>query len=466
MKRRKFGLLSAASAAALSVGTGFPKVARAFTTADADKLKTTLTPLGAERAGNADGTIPAWTGENLPLPSGGGPYGLMPDFFASDAKILTINAGNMAQYQDKLSPGVIALMTKFPNYRIDVYPTHRTAIATQEVYDNAYANVTRSQPVAGGYRLGFTGGYGAIPFPILDQDDPYAGGAQAIWNHCCRWLGPYGTRNWTNHTMINGQLVLASGYLLHQSHPNYFPGGSPDNYNGWSQMSRFDVWGPPQTKGQSFLEYEPTNPTAEPVEIWEYLNGQGRVRKAPELQYDTPSSQNDDVENYDENSMFLGALQQYDWKLVGRKEMYIPYNSNKMTHATSAEVLTPDFINPDYVRWELHRVWVVEATLHPGQRNVLPHRLFYVDEDTYQIALNHAFDAQGNMFHVSVSCFENRPDIPATTQLCTVVYNIQTSQYATTWGVWNESPLNHPYILTPIPPAWFQPTAMAASQQY
>jgi hypothetical protein len=97
---------------------------------------------------------------------------------------------------------------------------------------------------------------------------------------------------------------------------------------------------------------------------------------------------------------------------------------------------------------------------------VLPHRFFYIDEDTYQIALGHAFDAQGNMFHVSISFFENRPDIPGTTQLCTIVFNIQSGQYATTWGVWNESPLTEPYILSEIPPDWFQPTAMAASQQY
>ncbi len=466
MKRRKFGLLSAISAAALGVGAGFPKRARALTTADADKLKSTLTPVGAERAGNADGSIPAWTGENLPLPPGGGPYGLMPDFFASDAKIVSINAANMAQYQDRLTPGVMALMTKYPDFRIDVYPTHRTAIATQEVYDNAYLNVTRTHPVAGGSRLGSTGSYGAIPFPIPDQDDPLEGGAQVIWNHTCRWFGPYEFRNWANHTMISGQLVLTVGYTLNECHPNYFPGGSPENFIGWSSMGRYQVWGPAEAEGQAFVEYEPVNPTVNPVEIWEYLNGQGRVRKAPELQYDTPSSQNDDISNYDESTMWLGALDQYDWKLLGKKEIYIPYNNNKLTHATSAQGLLPETVNPDLLRWELHRVWVVEATLHPGKRNVLPHRFFYVDEDTWAVALNHAFDAQGNLFHVGVGCFENRPDIPGTISICSVIHNIQTGQYSTTEGIWNEAPLNQPLVLTASPMEVFQPTQMAASEQY
>jgi len=466
MKRRRFNLLGAVSAGALAVGVGIPKRARAFTTADADTLKTTLTPLGAERAGNADGSIPAWTGENLPLPPGSGAYGIIPDYFASDAKIVSINAGNMAQYKDKLTPGVMALMTKYAEFRIDVYPTHRTAIATQEVYDNAYANVTRVQPAAGGSRLGFTGGFGAVPFPILNQDDPFEAGAQAIWNHNCRWTGHYIQRSYSNHTMIDGQLVLASGYHLTGTRPYYAPGGSVDSYNGWLTQFRYDVWGPPEDKGQSFVQYEPSNPLQNPVEIWEYLNGQGRVRKAPELQYDTPQAQTDDIINYDESYLWQGALDQYDWKLIGKKEMYIPYNNNKLFQATSAEGLTPNFANPDLVRWELHRVWVVEATLHPGKRNVLPHRFFYVDEDTYTIALFDAFDAQGNLAHIGKTFFENRPDIPGTIYGTGLIYNIQTGQYCTIVGLWNEAPTNQPYVMTPVPPGMIQPTAMAASEQF
>jgi len=466
MKRRNFNLLSAAGVAAASAGAALPKKAKAFTSADADTLKTTLTPLGGERAGNADGSIPAWTGENLPLPEGGGPYGIMPDFFASDAKIVSIDASNMAQYQDRLTPGLQHMMTKFPGFRIDVYPTHRTATATQEVYDNAYANVTRVQPVAGGSRLGFTGGYGAIPFPILNQDDPYEGGAQAIWNHSCRWFGAYQRRNESIHSMINGQLVLCTGDLVYQICPYYFPGGSPATYNGWLRLFRGDVWGPPETKGQSYIEYDPTNPTTNPVEIWQYLNGQGRVRKAPELQYDTPETQGDDIVNYDEPYMWYGALDEYDWKLVGKKEMYIPYNNNKAFLQPAATVLTPNFADPDYIRYELHRVWVVEATLHPGRRNVLAHRFFYIDEDSFTIGLNEAYDANGNMARFSHILFENRPDIPAIIYGNSVQYNLLSGQYVTNQGPWNEPPMNQPYFLDPIPNEMLQPTSMAASQQY
>jgi len=468
MKRRNFNFLCASSVAALGAGMGFPKKAKAaaLTTADADRLKSELTPMGAERAGNADGSIPAWTGDNLPLPPGSGPYGLLPDFFASDAKLVSINASNMAQYKDKLSNGFMAMMTKYPNFRIDVYPTHRTALATQEIYDNIYANVTRAEPASGGSRFGFTGAYGGIPFPIPNQDDPLEGGAQLIWNHSCRWQGVYQKRNVSIHTMIDSQLVLCFGELVYQSSPYYYPGGTPANYNGWIRQFRADVWGPPESKGQSFLQWDPTNPTTNPIEIWEYLSGQGRVRKAPELQYGTPESQSDDIINYDETYLWLGAMDQYDWKLIGKKEIYIPYNNNKAYLATAAEVQTPDFMNPDMIRWELHRVWVVDATLHAGQRNVLPHRIFYVDEDTMSIALTDSYDAQGNIFHVGMNLVENRPDIPGTVLGPTAVYNIQSGHYVTVQGIWNESPTDQGYDLSPIPDDTYQPQAMAASQQY
>lgn len=467
MKRRSFNIMGAVGVAVAGAGVGLPKSAFALTEADAATLKTTLTPFGAERAGNADGSIPAWTGENMPLPAGGGPYGLMPDYFASDAKVVSINAANMAQYQDRLSAGVMGMMQKYPNYRIDVYPTHRTGgIATQEVYDNTAANVTRVQPVAGGSRLGFTGGYGGIPFPIINQSDPYEGGAQLITNHNCRWFGAYEQRNLSLHSLIDGQKVLCTGAKTIQICPYYLPGGSPDNYNGFVRMTRYDVWGPAQNKGQGYIVYNPTNPTVQPEETWEYLTGQGRVRKAPELQFDTPNGPANDIINYDESYLWYGTLNQYDWKVLGKKEMYIPYNNGGAYLQTSDTVLKPDFPDPDYIRWELHRVWVVEATLHPGNRNTLPHRFFYVDEDTYSIAMNHAYDANGNLFKFSHILFEIRPDIPAVIYGNGIMFNIQTGQYVTDNGPWNEAPLNGPYILDPIPPENVQPTAMASQQSY
>ncbi len=181
MNRRKFGLLGASSALALSAG----KVTKAAAaTADqAAVLKTTLTPFGAERAGNTDGSIPAWTGGMNTLPPGvTSGQGIMPDFYGSDAKVLSINSTNMAQYADRLNEGTMALMTRFPDYRIDVYPTHRPACAPQWVYDNIAKNALTAQVHPGVGRFGFLNAYGGLPFPIPDAD-PEVAGAQIMLNY-------------------------------------------------------------------------------------------------------------------------------------------------------------------------------------------------------------------------------------------------------------------------------------------
>jgi hypothetical protein len=466
MKRRNLALMIAGGVGMASAGLGFPKRAKAaLTAADADRLKSELTPLGALRAGNAAGTIPAWTGDNIALP-GSAPFGILPDFFAGDAKLFSINSGNLTQYQDSLSDGVVAMIQKYPDFRLDVYPTHRTAIATPEVYANAASNVLSAQPVSGGSRLGFTNAYGAPPFPIPDANDPAEAGAQVMWNHNCRWQGVYVTRTVADYVVVNGQLTLTSGDADHYSYPFYYPGGNAQSFNGYGTLYRAEVRDPSVDAGQGYITWFPTNPLAQPSQVWEYLSGEGRVRRAPELNYDTPTSGTFNLSNYDEYFAFNGALDKYDWKLLGKKEVFVPYNNNKLFLATPEEGMQPHFYNPDLVRWELHRVWVIDAVLHPGERNVLAHRVFYVDEDSWTVLLSHAYDGQGNLFKLGMTFMENRPEIPATREGGSAIFNMQTGDYASTNQTWNVSPFNGPFDTSVIPPNVFNSESMAAVSQY
>src|SRR5437868_13494957 len=80
--------------------------------ADLAKLGTTLTPVGAEKAGNAAGTIPAWDGGITRPMSGYTPGGYYPDPYASDRALFTIDQSNVERYKDNLSPGEIAMIRK------------------------------------------------------------------------------------------------------------------------------------------------------------------------------------------------------------------------------------------------------------------------------------------------------------------------------------------------------------------
>jgi hypothetical protein len=465
MNRRKFGILGASSMAALSVGLGDVRPARAAV--NAGLLKTTLTPFGADRAGNADGTIPAWTGGMAEVPSGVTPgQGLMPDFFANDAKLISIDASNMEQYKDKLAEGTMLMMQKY-GLRIDVYPTHRTASAPQWVYDNIYKNATSATLDPHGAKYGFGGAYGGIPFPILDPD-PSVAGAQVMWNHAVVWQGTGYTRAGANYIVdSNGVLTLAAGYSIATIFDYYQPDKTIADYQGYSSKAFVSFNGPASLVGEEAVTWSATNTLQTQDHTWGYIPGEGRVRETPDLYYDTPAPSFDDYANSDEYEVFGGALDRYDWTLVGKKEMYIPYNNNKLLFATPEQGHQPHFINPDYVRWELHRCWVVDAVVSPGQRNVLHHRRFYIDEDAWNIGVGDSWDAQGNYWHHGMLFIENRPDIPAGAKYTTTaVFDLQFNRYLTNAGNWNVAPYNGPMTIGNPPLDLFDPRTMASQNQF
>jgi len=459
--KTKLSLLLAGSAIAFSAHSA----AAAVTPDQAALLKTTLTPLGAERAGSADGLIPAWTGGATTPPAGWTASQNMPDLYASDQPVVTINAANMAQYQDRLSSGVMAMMQKY-GFSIVVYPTHRSAAAPQWVYDNTYQNALNAKPDPAGARFGFSGAYGGIPFPIPDAD-PLQAGAEIMWNHQCRWQGSHEIVDYASYVVEGGVVTLGSGFKYQEIRPYYDQAGSLSTYNGDLIRGFFQFGAPPSTDGQELLEWEPSDQGQSAIQVWQYLPGQGRVRKAPELLYDTPMSQEDDVSNYDEAFVFYGAEDKYDWKVVGKKEMYIPYNDNGLISASPQSVFLTHFIDPNKLRWELHRVWIVDATLHDGERNVVPHRRFYIDEDTWNAALADEWDAQGNIWKEDMMISETRPDLPGTIYANSVTYNIQADQYVALGGPWGVAPYNTPpdYVTKPVP-STFNPQTMGAQDQY
>ncbi len=460
MRRRTLGLMAGASAVAMKMGTP-----RANAAADPSLLTTTLTPLGSERAGNADGSIPAWTGGYTTIPDGWQPGQAMPDFFADEQPVVVVDASNMADHANRLSEGVMAMMKKY-GYSIKVYPTHRTASAPQWVYDNIAANVTRAQPSTKGIAWGFTNAYGGIPFPIPDASDPLMAGAQIVWNHNARWWG-YSYESTPYSIVVNAGSPTVSAYSQQQqTNPYYDQNGTLATYQGLISKQIAMQLAPANIRGEQIDSWIYSDPSVHPEDVWEVLQGQGRIRKAPEVSYDTPSQFLDGVTNYDEYYGFNNSLQKYQWKCITKKEMYIPYNNNALANAPYQKALLPHFCNPDLVRWELHRVWQVEATLAPGERNVLARRMVYVDEDTYTIGLTDAWDANGNLFHVNHVFQWVRPEVSGSMYLNNAIYNLQTDDYAVTSGPFNEQAHPSVYYNKHYPETDFNPTVMTANAQY
>lgn len=390
---------------------------------EAAKLKTTLTPLGGERAGNADGSIPAWNGGYTTVAPGWKNGDMRPDPFPGEKPLFSITAQNMAQYADKLTEGDKALLQKFSNYRMDVYPTHRTAAAPPWYYDNTYQNALNAKLSNNGLTL--EGAYGGMPFPIPKT------GIEVVWNHILQWVGQavfYEENAWA--ITSDGKRSLATSAEQTIQYPYHQKDGK-GTWNGdhWWLLQK--VTGPSFRAGESLLINDNTDWYNHPRQAWQYLVGQRRVRKSPTVGFDTPDFIMSGITNFDEAFTWLGSPERYDWKLVGKKEAYVMYNNNRIALADSQDkAYLEHFLNPDLVRWELHRVWVVDATLAEGRRHVEPKRRFYFDEDSGIALAADAWDPQGNLwkhlFGLTLLC----PDIPAI--VGTVMwggYNFQNGAY-------------------------------------
>jgi hypothetical protein len=461
MKRRSFGLLAGSSLVAMQAGQARAQSA----TPDASQLGTTLTPMGAEMAGNADGSIPAWTGGMTTLPAGVQQGQFVGELFPGEQPTVVIDASNMADHAALLSEGVQAIMTKY-GFKIKVYPTHRTAAAPQSVYDCIKANVATAQLNPGGARFGFSNAYGGVPFPIPDQSDPLVAGAQVVWNYEAVWQGKATVERVQFWSVSDGQVSLGVAGPEYSRYP-YYIAQSLDEYNNKYQgilyQSVQTYTAPENDVGQDIVFWQFSEPYVHPQEAWELLNGQGRVRRAPEISFDTPSTQTNGIAGYDEYYGFEGSLERYDWKLLGKQEMYIPYNNNGLCAATPQQALLAHFIDPDLVRWEKHRVWVVEATLHPGERNVLARRKFYIDEDTWNPGLVDAWDGHNALFKVNFVYNRCEPSLPGVVFCQNAVHNLQTGDYALIKSLWDRDVITY---LDDLPNSRFDPNHMAAAAQY
>ncbi|MCF5722807.1 DUF1329 domain-containing protein [Pseudomonas syringae] len=403
---------------ALSASLMFAHGAMAAVSADeAAKLKTSLTPLGGERAGNADGSIPAWTGGYTQVDPAYKAGGKRSDPFASEKSLLTITAQNMAQYADKLSLGTQAMLKKYPNsYRVEVYPSHRSAAASQSVYDATFANATSGKLIDGSAGPMPDGAAGGIPFPIPQN------GAEAIWNHLLRWRGASFHTSFTQYlTTADGKHVLTNDSRADYQLPWYLAGGSGDKGVYWAIRMTND--GPPLRAGEAITGL--ANLNAEKASVWTYLPGQRRVRRLPNACCDTPTPATAGVMSFDELSVFDGRIDRFDWKLVGKKELYIPYNSNRVLTASGPEALLDEHhMKADAIRWELHRVWVVEATLKNGQRHVMPKSTYYLDEDTWAAVLGERYDARGQLAKALWTSPVVMPDLPGVVTLSGGFYDL------------------------------------------
>jgi len=415
----KTALTTVIGAAILATG-----IAQAKASADEGaQLGGKSTPLGPGKAGNDAGTIPAWEGGITRPPAGYKIGASHIDPFAADKVLYQVTPANFSKYADKLSEGQKAMFGRYKTFRMDVYPTRRSASFPARTYEYTKKNATSCKLIADGE--GIQGCAEGFPFPI--PNNAY----EAIWNHKLKYKG-LSVRSYSNqaaptasgaYTLVRLQEEILGLY--------YKPGNTSESINNALLYFKQDVLAPARLAGGVLLVHETLNAKAQPRQAWVYNPGQRRVRRAPNVAYDNPGTASDGLRTNDMTDMFNGAMDRFSWTLVGKKEMLIPYNAYKADASSTkvSDLIRPGHINPDHIRYELHRVWIVDAKLKPGQRHINSRRTMYLDEDSWQIVGIDHYDGQGKLWRYSEALPINYYEVPTLWTTLETHYDLKSGRY-------------------------------------
>lgn len=440
-----------ASLAALATMSAHAKVG-ADKAAELDGPK--LNCMGAEKAGSASG-VAEYTGKYLGTwPGLSKPYGYDPGPYKDEKPLFTITAQNVAQYQDKLTEGQKALFKQYPeSFRMNVYPSHRDFRNADWVCDTAKKNATTAEVIHDG--LGITGTSGAIPFPFPQS------GLEAVWNI----INPH--RAHTEKAVCDIADVYANGSIAwgRNKFMTYSYTNNPSKRGSYQDKLNAHFYTsyllPERDKGFTAVGNQPNDYKGDNTMSWQYSPGIRRVRQAPEVCCDYPVPPAG-LRTVDDDYVFNGSPERYTWKLVGKKEMYVPYNNFKVNDPAVKykDLIKPNTINPDYERYELHRVWIVEGTLKEGFRHIYGKRRLYADEDTWLALWADNYDGRGQLWRVAFVNYFYSQESKAYHRGASIYHDLTSKAYEAGY-LTNERGDDWWRINTPLTPAMFSPEAAA-----
>jgi len=419
---KKLTLASVAVSLAIVSTATFAKVSPT----EVAKLNKELTPIGAVRGANKDGSIPAWNGGITSVPAGYTVGDHHVDPFSTDTVKYTITAANVAEYKTMLTPGQVKLFETYPDtYKMNVYQSRRSASYPDHVYQASIDNAGRTKLVEGGN--GIENAAVGIPFPMPKD------GLEAIWNHILRYRGEALSREGGQAAPTASGDYTYLGFDDQLMIPYGVKGASAEKLKETNILFKFKqkVTEPARLAGTALLVHETMNQIQTPRQAWTYNTGQRRVRRAPNVAYDTPGTASDGLRTTDDFDMFNGAPNRYNWTLKGKQELLIPYNDYRL-HSDSlkyADILQPGHINPEHVRYEKHRVWVVEANLKSDTRHTYKKRVFFIDEDSWQIAVTDIYDNRDELYRVGVAHGLNYYEVPTQWSTLEVFHDLQSRRY-------------------------------------
>jgi hypothetical protein len=345
----------------------------------------------------------------------------------------------------------MAIIGKFPNsFKIPVYPSHREVRYSDLVHESTKKNALNTELVNG---VGVKNAHLGSPFPIPKN------GAETIWNHIVY------TRPWSSEAVYMQAAVYPTGDVAFNKYRDILRAPYTDPSLSVEEFAKKDIQAyflkytlePVRQKGEIILVHEYLNQGVNPRAAWAYIPGTRRVRRAPTVGYDNPSGAGG-LRTDDERVGFNGAIDRYDWALLGKREVFIPYHNYKFENPklTYKEIMQPKHPDPELFRFELHRVWVVEATLKPNARHVYAKRQFFLDEDSWMVHLADNYDGKDNLWRSQIINSTNAYDMPGICGRVEVLFDLQASAYVID-KLYNEEEKSLVQLETPYPDTYFTP---------
>lgn len=391
------------------------------------------TPVGALRAGNSEGTIPPWRG-GLTAESVPGDYEpgkRITNPYGNESPKFTITQANYKQYADVLSAGHRALFNKYPDYRMKVYPTHRSAAFPEAIYKATLANQKRARLEGPDSLVG-----AQLGFPFRRPNN----GVEVMWNHRLRYRS---NDIWSR----TDEAVVAAdgGYSVKPRIEEVLFGygniNKPPNI-GENIIAYYLAY--LEIDGRSdglVLAHETMNKRRGERRIWVGVPGLARLFRLPPVGYDNPRPGTGNLMFVDQIDMYNGSFDRYVWRLVGRKEMLVPYNAYGLLNQDIrySNLLKSNFPDPEELRYERHRVWVIEATERGGEKHEFGKRVYYVDEDSWSILMVDNYDRDGNLWRFQEGHAVQYYDLMLTYTAPVFLYDLKDGRYLAT-RLGNEAP--------------------------
>ncbi|MBX3494696.1 MAG: DUF1329 domain-containing protein [Parvibaculum sp.] len=404
--------------------------------AQVNRLGQDLTPMGSEKAG--DGDIPAWTGGLPTVPSNVTytPGQKLQNPFASDPIKYTVTGANAGQYDDILTEGYKAMLKAYPTYKMDVYETRRTCAFPDRFYEANKRNAQVGELVGGG--AGISQAIFGSPFPIPNN------ALEIIWNHTLRYRSFKVVRQFAAAPVTRGGdytlQIVQDEAILQWSDPS---AGKAEDLENISLYYIANTIAPARAAGSVILVYEALNAQIQPRQAWQYSPGTRRVRRAPNIAYDNPGTNSDGLSTSDSFDGYNGAPDRYDWTVLGKTKKLVSANAYEGESTPYKDFLTASHVNQDKVRYELRRVWEVEAKLRPDTRHVYSRRVYANEEDAYQMSTVALYDGRGQLWRVQEMHQIQRYNVPLCGSAGEIVYDLQAGRYLALAMQNEEPPVNY-----------------------